>query len=454
MTNIEKRHIIDSNNLSGEAYFTSVLQEAYNCGLLNDSDIENLQLECIRFLAYKCERYNSGDSSSIRVETAESIMKSNLYTMGLYLKSLPDADYAASELKAGRIQEMYQKGRGLINDRLRAAKDIYRLVQKNRLKTPDYTYNATLGDNGIGSFFKSYNPDYEAHEASASIDYQLCNPVTDLEGVEFIQKYLGNLFLENEFCRSFAAEDIHCLLCGYDMGYKDLLINIFEQVLIGTLGCALVNRSVVRLYISKEDVLSLQKKLSEYDDQLIALELRKAAEKVQEELNIANPSLRIYIAKSMPKITSNIICAVRTYTLAKTFVSAVNPDLKHRISFLSGKKMDDEDYRKLIAELLVCRYSSDKLALIKEKIKSFGDFEDVLFDAQLSEEEITLAFGILGDVELAALIKRHPYKSGIQAVDLSEAEQTLRLYLYNYVDKLTADRQEQISEIMNSLVDD
>jgi hypothetical protein len=156
MTNIEKRHIINCNNLSGEAYFTSILQEAYTCGLLHDSDIENLQLECIRFLAYKSERYNSGESSSIRIEAAESIMKSNLYTIGLYLKSLPDADYAVNELKAARIQEMYQKGRDLINARFRATKDIYRLVQKNRLITPNYTYNATLSDNGIGSFFKLY----------------------------------------------------------------------------------------------------------------------------------------------------------------------------------------------------------------------------------------------------------------------------------------------------------
>ena len=73
--------------------------------------------------------------------------------------------------------------------------------------------------------------------------------------------------------------------------------------------------------------------------------------------------------------------------------------------------MDDEKYRKFIDELLICRYSSDKLALIKEKVKSFGDIENLLFDAQLSEEEITF-------------------------------------------DQLTADRQDRISEIVNHLIDD
>ena len=200
MANIEKRRIIDSNKLSSEQYFTSILKEAYAKGLLCDTDMENIQMQCIQLLAYKCEIYNGGESSSIRVEEAESIMKSNLCTIGLYLKSLPDVNFAVSELKKASIFEIYQKGRKLINVRLHSAKHIFDLIRKNKLVTPNYSYNSTINE-GIESFFKAYDPDYEAHETPASIDYQLCNPVTDLIGIEFIQKYLENLFLENEFCR-------------------------------------------------------------------------------------------------------------------------------------------------------------------------------------------------------------------------------------------------------------
>lgn len=454
MTNIEKRQIIRSRKLSSEAYFTWILQEAYACGLLYDSEIENLQMECIKFLAYKSERYNSGDSSSIRVEVAENIMKSNLYTIGLYLKSLPDGDCAVSELKTGKIPEMYQKGRDLINERLRTAKTIYRLVRKNRIATPNYTYNATLSADGIGSFFKLYNPDYEARETPASIDYQLCNPVDNLVGIEFIQKYLENLYLENEFCRYFAAEDIHHLLSGYDVGYKDLLINIFQQVLTGAIGCSLVKRSVVKLDVSRGDIQCLYNKLSEYNEDLLASEIRKAAGKVLEELDAVNPAVRRYVAKSLTGIIANITFAVKMDTLDKIFVAKVNPDLKPRIRFLSGTKMDNEDYRKFIGELSECRYLSDKLELIKEKIRSFGDMEDMLFDAQLSKEEIISVFGILGDIELAALIRRHPIMTDIQAVDLPEEEVKLRSYLKSYIVQLEAERQGRISEMVNNLVDD
>ena len=220
------------------------------------------------------------------------------------------------------------------------------------------------------------------------------------------------------------------------------MINIFEQVLTAALGCSLANRSVVKLDISAEEVQHLHYELSEYDDCSLSLRLRKAAGKVLEELNADSLPLRRYIEKSLSKIITNILHAVRMNTLDKTFISKALPDLKPRIRFLSGTKMHDEDYRKLIDELLICRHSSDKLVLIKEKVKSFGDLEDLLLDAHLSEEETALVFDILGDVEIAVLVRRHPFKTDIQALDLSEGEMALRQYLKNYIDRLPKCKQE------------
>jgi hypothetical protein len=454
MANIEKRHIIDRNKLSSENYFTSLLREAHAAGLLSGSDIENIQLQCLQFLAHKCQRHNGGESSSIRVEAAESIMKSNIFTIGLYLKSLPDADRAAGELRAEAIPVLYQKGRKIIGDRLQAAKHLYKLAQKNKLSTINHTYNATLSDNGLGTFFKKYDPDYEAHQFPASIDYQLCRPVIDLAGVEFIEQYIENLFWENEFCSNFAAEDIHYLLCCHDEEYQDLLINIFEQVLTAALGCLLAGRSVLRLAVSREELQLLHNALSSHDQRSLALTVHRGGGKVLEELNIASPSLRSYIEQSLPKITANIAHAIRTNNLDKLLAISDRPESKPKIKFSSGVKMDDADYRKLIAELLLCRYSSDKLALIRERVKAFDDLEDLLFDAGLNEEEINSVFSILEDVELAALAGRHPFKADIEAVYLSEAEQALRSYLKSYMDQLPPGRQEQVFQLMARLIDE
>ncbi len=454
MANIEKRSIIDRKKLSGEFFFISLLQEARVCGFLDDCDAERIQSQCIEFLAKRCERYNGGDSSSIRVESAEKIMQSNLYTVGLYLKSLPDADRAAEELKTSAIPEMYKKGRELLDSRLHRAKNIYKLVQKNRINSPSYTYHATIDDAGLGVFFKAYDPDYGAHEIPASIDYQLCNPVNDLAGVEYIQQYLVKLFLENEFCGHFSAEDIHYLLCGYSEGYKDLLINIFTQVLTAALGCVLVKRCVVGLNIPRDEIQYLHDRFSkDADNNLLAATIQNGAGKMTKELGVKNPSLRKYIRESLPGVTVTIASALKTNTLDKVFVPLVNTDLKPKIRFSPGAKMADEVYRKLIDELLKCRYTGDKLALIKEKVKSFGDIEDLLFDAYLNEEEVFSVFNFLGDAEMAILLKRHPFESEIQAVDLAEKEKTLRLMLKTYFNKLPLERQRNILEIRTNLIE-
>ncbi|MBS4536306.1 hypothetical protein GOQ29_11820 [Clostridium sp. D2Q-14] len=454
MGNIEKSHIVDSNNLSGEFYFTSLLREAYKCGILYDSDVENVQMQSIKLLSYKSERYNNGESSSIRVEVAESIMKSNLYTIGLYLKSLPDVDCAAEELKKVNIFDMYKKGRKIINAKFHTAKHMYKLNKKNKLTTFNYTYNATLSENGIGIFFKSYDPDYEAHECPASIDYQLFGPVNDLAGVEFIQKYLENLYYENEFCKNFATGNIHNLLYGYDEGYKDLLINIFEQVLISALGCSLANCNIFNLNISKMDIQYLYNEFSKYDDYTFTLKITEATEKIFEELNITSIRLQRYIKQSLSKLIPDMFSAFKTKTLEKVFISPINPKLEPKVHFRASVKMNDNDYRKLIDELSICRYSSDKLALVKKKVKSFDDLEDILLDVQWTEEEIISIFDNFRDIEVAIMIKRHPFNSNVEATDLSESEQMLRLCLKKYIDQLTLSRQKQISQMVNHIIEE
>lgn len=452
--NIEKRHIIDRHNLSGEYYFNSILQEAYTCGLLNESDIENIQLQCISLLSYKSERFNMGDSSSIRVETAESIMKSILYSIGLYLKSLPDPDYAVKELKIVKVSDLYERSRNLVKTRIQTAKRIFNLVKENKLDTLNHSYNLTLSEDGIGVFFKSYDLEYEAHDSPASIEYQLCNPVNDLVGIEFIQKYLENVYLENEFCMNFEAENIHHLLYGYDKGYTDLLINIFEHVLTTALGCSLANRNIRELNILQEDIQCLYEKLLKYDNYTLMLNIHKATKEIYEELNITNSSLQKYIETSLSKIVMSIENGLKLNTLNKVFIPQRNQYLEPKIHFESGVKMDDEEYRGLIAELLICRYSHDKLELIKEKVKSFDDLEDILLDAQLDEDEFVSLFNTLEDVEIAAMIRRHPFESDVQAVDLSEAEQMVRLYLANYIEQLSNNRREQILQIVGNFIVD
>ena len=108
---IDKIRVIDRMQLSEENYFQSLLEQAHRKGLVGDGDIERIQYDCLKLLARKVERYNSGDSSSIRVEKAQDIMASLLFTLGLWLKTYPNPDDAITVLQSEPIDEIYQKGR-------------------------------------------------------------------------------------------------------------------------------------------------------------------------------------------------------------------------------------------------------------------------------------------------------------------------------------------------------
>ncbi len=432
MGNIEKISSIDRSKLDEEFYFQSLLEEAYSCKMLLDTDIEKIQFECIELLAYKTERYNSGDSSSIPIEIAESIMKSNLYTIGICLKSFDCADDALKTLKDTKILDLYNKGRKCIDSKLKTANHIFTMVMQNKLDTYNHTYNDTI-IGGIKGFFKIYNPDYEAQEIHITADYPLCNPIENLVGIEFIQRYLEAIYYENMFCSYFSSEDIHHLLSGYDEGYRSLIINIFEQILTNGIGCKLAGIAAKGLNISEAEIECLNRILSEKSKADLAKMILDANKDLQDEFSIKDISLEHYMEKSLPKIISNVYHGVKEDMLDKVFIALKYPELNPKINFSFGKKMDDEQYRNIIEEIRQCRFTSDKIAIIKDKIHSLADLEDLLIDAELTSREVTSIMNELEIVEIAALAKRHPFKPDIEAVDLSESEQEFRLCLHNYI---------------------
>lgn len=452
MKSIEKISVIDKSRLNEEFYCQSLLEEAYRSSLLTDVDLERIQYEFLELLANRTECYNGQDSSSIRVEVAETIMKSNFYTIGLWLKLFPCADDAVKILKDSRIFDLYHKGLKCIDRKLKVTKNIYRLVIQNKLDTDNYDYNSTIVG-GMKGFFKIYNSDYEAHEIHITADYPLCIHIKNLVGIEFIQKYLESIYYENMFCRYFSSDDIHHVLCGYDCGYKDLVINIFEIVLTTAIGCKLAGIDAISLNISYTQIEYLERILSEKSKEDISSMVLKANDDLQNELNIQSKYLQQYMGNSLSAIISTVCNAVKENTLNKVFIVPKYPEQNPKVYFSYGEKMDDEKYRNTISEIKQCRYLSDKIAIIRSKIHSLSDLEDLIFDAELSQSEIMVVLNGLEMIEIAAIAKRHPFVSDIEAVDLSKLEQELRLCLHNYITAQPVDRRDWILNSISLLCD-
>ncbi len=429
---IKKQTRIDVDKLSGEFYFQSLLQEAYVKGALSPKESERIQLECLKLLADCTERFTRGKSSSVRVEIAQGIMASNLFTIGIYLKSLPDVDAALFQIENEPLEKLYEYGVSVLKRKINVANYFYNRVCKSKLETINQAYNITI-DQGFKPFFENYEINFHAHEIPSDIDYQLIHPVTDMAGVEFVIKYLESLYYENLFCSYFDADIIHEVMSGYDMSYKNLLDNICAQVLQNALGCQLLTAPPDRLDFSPADLNALDKKLKNHSQAELQTQLKTVARELITDLELTNPSLKKYLLASLPKITATVYQGVATHSLNKVFVPRYNPDIKPIVHYNMGIKMDDKAYRELVTEFLSCRFFEDKLSIIKEQIKTLADMEDLLIAGELEPPEAAMIFALLEDIELAVLTTRHPLHPAIDAIDFSASEirmqQNLDVYL-------------------------
>lgn len=449
---LNKISVIDSSELSGELYFQSLLEQAHCKGLLGDSDIERLQYECLTLLANKTECYNSGDSSSIQIEKAQSIMSSILFTIGVWLKTYANPDEAVVALQQRSIHELYQKGRKRLDTLIITTKAIHAKLLRQLVNTQNHCYHDTLVD-GILGFFKLYNPDFFAQEIHITADYPLFNPRPKLAGIEFIKAYVEAAYRENQFCSYFDFDDLHHLLTGYAEDYQDLFINIYDVALTTVIGCIVADTDCSRLDITETGVRLLEQTFTAKSKNEIETIIRESADELGQRFQFSQELLQ-YIQNSLPLIVSNIEIAAKKHTLNRVFFTPTYPEHNPQITFSYGLKMEDDLYRKLIAEISQCRYLQDKIAIIKEHVHSMADLEEVLLDADMTSEEMQSILCELSLLEITALCKRYPPLSDQTVRDLREQEQTLRIALEMYIATLPLEQQDLIEQAGKSLLQD
>jgi hypothetical protein len=437
MTNIEKHSRIRPEALSGDSYLQSLLNEALTEGELDSGELEGIQMQVLRLLAAAVERYNRFESSSVPVEAAQAIAESIFYTTGLALKLMPIPSALAS-LKSGQIETLYRDGCRIMQTKLHTARHLYRILQETKIQTENESYNATI--EGIQSFFELYNPDFEAHESPADIDYQLANPVQGLTGVEYMLQYLENLHLENQFCAMFDPKALHEVLIGYDAGYRDLLVNLFMQALQNALGCVLLQKDIMSLRIDSADIKKLQGMLQKHMNGLPAL-LNRAAEQMIRGLAIENADLQKYIFQTLPELSARLRNAAVQNAL-DLFFPLRCPEAQ-AIRFSMGIKMENDKYRKMLDELSSCRYTQDRLSIIKEHIHSLADMEDLLSDGNFGEPDTFAVLDLLGDMEIAVLMSRH---TSLDTENLPEAEIRFLAYFQKYLQGMPAEKLKKLQK--------
>lgn len=448
MEMLEKVSKIKHEALSGENYFQSLLEEAFSAQLLSMAEIEKIQLDCLALLAEKTRRFNSGDSSSIPVEKAQSLLTSIMFTMGAALKACSSPDEAVYELQSKSLEEIYAKGRKRVNRLLQQAKLCHKSLAHNLFKTENVFYSSTAVD-GISGFFKLYDAEFEAQEIHITADYPVYNKAQRLLGIEFIMQYLRQLYNENMFCTYFSQEDIHYLLCGYNRQYENLLFNIYQPVLAAALGCVIAQEPVISLSITQDMQGLLQQHFAKKACNEIEIILNSAFLKLAKSLSFSD-SLTAYVKQSLPQLAAEIKSAVKAESINQIFIAPAFPQSSPKLIMHYGEKMDDEEYRKILDIFMSTRLIPDKINIIKNKINAFADLEDLLLDAELNADEMLAILNSLTPAEFAAFVKKY-LSCEMNSAELRDCEKTLCTALTKAVASLSLQQQKILEKAVNAL---
>lgn len=446
---LDKIHLIDRASLCEDNYFQSLLELALMKGVLKTSDIERIQYECLNLLAEKTERYNAGDSSSIQIEKAKELMNSIFFTISLCLKSYLNPDEAVSCLQHKPIKELYQNGRKMIDKMVFSTRAVHTKLLSELINTPNIFYSSTIKD-GINRFFKLYYPDFFAHETYITADYPLFNITPKLDGIEFVKAYVEAAYYENQFMSYFSADNIHHLLCGYSEHYQELLMNLYEPVLMASLGCVIAETDLYHLDITPQGVDYISKIFEGKSKAEISKIISNATIKLYERLQCSD-GLSRYIQDGLAVIVDKINRAISENTLNRIFILPTYPEDNPKIIFSYGKKMDDELYRNVIDKIVGYSSLQDKISIIKDNIFSLADLEDVLLDAEMTSLEIQGVLAELSLSEIAVLSKKYNLYFDADPLNLREQEMLLRESLKAFISKLPFEKQMMIRQAETAL---
>ncbi|MDP4176971.1 MAG: DUF6179 domain-containing protein [Bacillota bacterium] len=405
--NIDKKIYIKTENLNIYQYTNSLLEEAFKAGMINKSFITAFQSQVIFILKDLIKRYTKNESTSVSVETAESLLNSLYYSIDAYTSSLKDPESCIELLKVKSLQEIYNSGIEIVSEAVIETMMLLNEVKENKLDIQNEVYNDTI-EKGIPKFFKSYNLVFNAQNGDCDIDYPLLFDDMKLRGIFYIKEYLEKLKMENEFCSYFNKIDIQRLFIDHASVYKidsvKFPINIFEIVLTNNIFSVLSGNEPSIIILSKLQGTMIINNLKSMDSIEINMLISEAAKKIIKYFNEENTTLSEYIKNYINILVSRISTAAKNNNLSNIVITSSKDDPQTEgTTFYNVPKMKDEDFRTMIQELMECENIEGKITIINENIKSLEDFIDMLKSNCLFNEEMKTIFSTLSVPELSVL---------------------------------------------------
>lgn len=217
------------SDLREEAYAATLVSCAERAGLFSASDKTAMQAGLYALLCELAARSSKGKSSSLRIERAEELLESAMFSVSMALKTEPTPKDALEKLKSTQIRTLFAEGQKLIRRKILICRAMHKNLCKQLFDTPNVFYRSTVID-GITGFFKLYDPLFGGQELHITADYPTCLGRPSVCGIEFIESYLQRIQAENDFLQLFPAQNVHVFLKKLVPGYAETPMNLFEPV--------------------------------------------------------------------------------------------------------------------------------------------------------------------------------------------------------------------------------
>ena len=376
----------------------SLLKQGQVYGLINDEDLKGFYLKLYALLAKQADRYMEGRSSSIPKETAEQLMKSILYVIGMEIRSENNGYMALHKLMSWDVDSLFVSGLSVIQKKLKKVMHLQRSILNNLAISKNSYYRSTIED-GVNAFFDLYSPQYGAHLIHITADYPLMAQRPSCHGVLFMEQYLTAIQIENSFLVSVDEEDLHHIMLSVSEHYEKIPVNLCRPVVFSVLGRVLCGKNPEGVILQDADVERLKGILSVDADHL-----KEMVHHAMRQLFHTDRKETEYFMSLTDGLAKQIHQAIKDNTLHNPFVVPAKQKKKGHASLFYENRMNDEQYSALSHFLLWCDDAKAKVEKIRQCVGNLSDLLDLLDEELLDQDECDALIGLMDRSEKDMLL--------------------------------------------------
>jgi hypothetical protein len=327
--------------------------------------------ELLPILEKQIRRYTMGDSTSVPYDKARQLMGSIIYNINGAFEDgeLPMPSEGISP------QQAFEFGLKKKKEKLKRAEGLYKEIQGCFCSFGNLCYIETV-IKGMKAFFDYYSLEYDATNSIITLDYPLIGELTGIQGVDLIYEYLKKIQLEQIFLRRFKSEEAETILYASDSGYKENVFNVCSVILRNALGM-LVSDLDPFSAMTESGLSSIKAKChGRSKDQLKELLEGRLRYLVEKEYGSFS-GLYGYLHKDIKDLSFEMQEALEEDWLDRVF-PVYHGRREGLEQYVEGTSMRDETLRILMEEMMDCRYTEDKLNMVRRSVTSLEDFKEIL----------------------------------------------------------------------------